>query len=83
MVAVPKLVNLDDLPGWYPPERDKRYKMDGLGYYGGAVAVYAPQGTAQFPGYVGNPADATIEAGETCYDLYADWISDVVIQYLG
>ena len=57
--------------------------MDGLGYYGGAMAVYAPTGTAQCPGYVGDPADATIEAGEKCYDLYADWISDVVIKYLG
>ena len=83
MVAVPGLVNLDDLPGWYPPADDRHYKLDGLGYYGGAVGVYAPQGTAQCPGYVGDPADATIEAGETCFDLYADWISDVVIKYIG
>ena len=37
----------------------------------------------QYSGYVGDPADATIEAGEKCFDLYADWISDVVIKYIG
>ena len=40
------------------------------GRYGGAMAVYAPTGTAQCPGYVGDPADATIEAGEKCYDRF-------------
>ena len=82
MVAVPELVDLNDLESWYPPEYDTSYKMDGLGYYGGAISVFAPTGTAQCPGYVGDPADATVEAGEKCYDLYADWISDVVIKYL-
>ena len=54
-----------------------------LMYYGGAMSCFAPTGTAQCPGYVGNPADATVEAGEACYNLYADWISDVVIKVLG
>lgn len=83
MVAVPNLVDLTDLPHWYPPEQQQKFKMDGLEYYGGAVGIYAPLGTAQCPGYVGNPADATVEAGEKCFDLYADWISDVVCKYLG
>ncbi|HIT18535.1 MAG TPA: creatininase family protein [Candidatus Fimivivens faecavium] len=83
MVAVPKLVNLDNLPGWYPPEAAEHYKLDGLEYYGGAVGIYAPLGSAQCPGYVGNPADATAEAGEKCYDLYAEWIASVVKKYLG
>ncbi len=83
MVAVPKLVNLDDLPGWYPPEYEMKVKMDGLEYYGGAVGIYSPLGTSQCPGYVGNPADATIEAGEKCYELYSEWISQVVKKYLG
>jgi len=82
MVAVPNLVNLDDLPGWYPPERENKVKMDGLEYYGGAVGIYAPLTHVECPGYVGNPADATVEAGEKCFDLYADWISSVVANYL-
>lgn len=83
MVAVPKLVDLSDLPHWYPPEEEQQIKFDGLEYYGGAVGLYAPLGTAQCPGYVGNPADATSEAGEKCFDLYSEWISQVVSKYLG
>lgn len=82
MAAVPGLVDLRDLPPWYPPEDTNPLKMDGLMYYGGAMSCFAPTGTAQCPGYVGNPADATVEAGEACYELYADWISDVVIKVL-
>lgn len=83
MAAVPKLVNLNNLPSWYPPEIGENIKMDGLDYYGGAVGIYTPLGTPQCPGYVGNPADATAETGKKCYDLYAEWISQVVSKYLG
>ncbi len=82
MVAVPKLVNVENVPSWYPPEDNKPIKFSGLYYYGGSVGVFMPTKEDKSPGYIGDPADATPEEGILCYDAYAKWIAECADKYL-
>ncbi|MDR2932718.1 MAG: creatininase family protein, partial [Oscillospiraceae bacterium] len=81
MAVAPKLVDLSDLVSYHPPEDTDPVKMAGLHYYGGAVGIYTPAQPDRSPGFIGDPADATAESGETCYDLYAEWTANVVCKY--
>ena len=82
MVVAPNLINLDGVVSYHPPEdKTPPVKDAGLFYYGGAVGIYTPVEEDLSPGYVGDPFDATVEEGEKCYELYADWTVDVVMKY--
>ena len=83
-VAAPKLVYLDNVEGYYPPEDPKPVHMGGLYYYGGSVGVFTPVEAYEdnSPGYTGDPGDATIEEGILCYEAYAKWIAAVADKYL-
>lgn len=81
MAAVPELVHSQDTAPYYPEEETETVKMSGLHYYGGAVGIYLPVKEDKSPGYIGNPADATVEEGILCYDAYAKWIAKVVQKY--
>ncbi|MDR1061091.1 MAG: creatininase family protein [Clostridiales bacterium] len=81
MAVAPRLVDLSGLVSYHPPEDQNPVKLSGLHYYGGAVGIYTAVRKDDSPGYVGDPADATAEAGNTCYDLYANWTADVVCKY--
>ena len=83
MRVAPNLVNLEGLGSYHPPEDTYPVKDSGLCYYGGAVGIYLPVREDESPGYVGDPADATAEEGETCYGLYAEWTAKVVYKYWG
>jgi len=83
MAVAPNLVNLDGLGSYYPPEDHYTVKESGLHYYGGAVGIYLPIREDDSPGYVGDPADATAEEGEICYELYAEWTAKIVYKYWG
>lgn len=84
MAAVPELVQLDGVDGYYAPEDEKSVKMGGLYYYGGAVGVFSPSPRYPdcSPGYIGDPADANAEEGIVCYEQYAKWIAQVADKYL-
>ena len=81
MAVAPNLVCLDNLISYHPEEDTNPVKMAGLHYYGGAVGIYTEVEEDKTPGYVGDPADATVESGETCFELYSEWTSDVVCKY--
>ena len=81
MAVAPKLVNLDNLISYHPEEDTNPVKLSGLHYYGGAVGIYTAVSEDKTPGYVGDPADATVEAGEKCFELYSDWTAEVVCKY--
>lgn len=80
LATVPDLVDLTDTNPWYHEEEDE-VSFDGLFYYGGAAGIYAPTKKDESPGYVGDPASATSETGEVCYDAYAKWIAAVIKKY--
>lgn len=84
MAAVPELVHLEDVKGYYAPEDEKPVKMGGLYYYGGAVGVFSPveRYLDHSPGYIGDPADANAEEGIVCMEAYAKWIAQVADKYL-
>jgi len=82
LAAVPKLVHTEGAKPWYHEEKgDEEVAFSGLFYYGGAAGIYAPLREDTSPGYVGDPAAATAEAGEACYAAYAEWIAKVVKKY--
>jgi len=79
LAAVPNLVHLDGVKPWYHPETgEPDVEFGGLYYYGGAAGIFTPGQPDASPGYVGDPAAATQEAGEACYNAYAEWIAKVV-----
>ena len=82
LAAVPNLVHLEGCEPYYEEDDGKPVKMGGLHYYGGAVGIYVPVKEDKSPGYIGNPADATVEVGEKCYEAYAQWIAQVADKYL-
>ena len=82
MAAVPGLVNVEGVEPYYADEDTKPVKFSGLFYYGGAVGVFHPTQEDKSPGYIGNPADATPEEGELCYEAYAKWIAQIADKYL-
>jgi creatinine amidohydrolase len=82
LAAVPKLVNAKDAKPWYHEETgEDDVEFSGLFYYGGATGIYAPMKPDHSPGYIGDPAAATAEAGEACYAAYAEWIAKVIQKY--
>lgn len=82
LAAVPNLVNLTNVKPWYREEsKETPVEFSGLQYYGGAVGIYFPVEEDKCPGYVGDPAAATIEEGLACYDAYADWMARVIRKY--
>jgi len=84
MATVPKLVHLENAKGYYAPEDPKPVKMGGLYYYGGSVGVFmpVPAYADNSPGYIGDPADATVEEGIVCLQQYGKWIAQVADKYL-
>ena len=83
LAVVPNLVDLSGVGVYHPPEDTNPVRCDDLSYYGGAVGIYTPVREDDSPGFVGNPADATRENGEICYDKYAEWTADIVCKYWG
>lgn len=82
LAAVPQLVRLEGVEPWYPEATgEEPLEFSGLQYYGGAVGVYFPVKEDKSPGYVGDPASATAEEGEACYDAYATWMAKVIKKY--
>ena len=83
MAVVPNLVNLEGVGIYHPPEDRNPVRCDDLNYYSGAVGIYMPVREDDSAGFVGDPADATIENGNICYEKYSEWIADVVMKYWG
>jgi creatinine amidohydrolase len=82
LATVPKLVHHEHAKPYYHddhPEADVDF--GGLFYDGGAAGIYAPLSPDNSPGYIGDPASATAEAGEACHNAYAEWIAKVVRKY--
>ena len=83
MAVVPNLVDISDVGIYHPPEDTNPVKCDDLAYYGGATGIYTPVREDDSSGFVGNPADATSENGNICFDKYAEWTADIVCKYWG
>ena len=83
MAVVPNLVDLSDIGVYHPPEDTNPVRCDDLAYYGGAVGIYTPVRKDESTGFIGNPADATIETGEKSYEKCAEWIADIVCKFWG
>ena len=84
MAIVPELVNTSGVKPYHPPEDGlPPIPCDDLSYYGGAVGIYMPVREDLSPGFIGDPADATIENGNICLDKYAAWTADIVYKYWG
>ena len=82
MAVVPNLVDLSDVVPYHPqPDSRQQIPCDDLSYYGGAIGIYTPVCEDFSPGFIGDPADATIENGNICYDKYAAWTADIVCKY--
>ena len=84
MAVVPKLVKAAGVAPYHPPDSGHPpLACDDLSYYGGAIGIYTPVEEDCSGGYIGNPADATVESGNICYDKYSAWIADIVCKYWG
>ena len=77
MAAVPRLVDLSQADPLYY-DSGITTPFANLYYYGGAVGIYRNFKGAVKPDYVGNPQDSTVETGEKCFELYAEWIAKII-----
>jgi len=82
LASAAHLVHMERARSYYTkPSKGPEIEADYLPYLGGAIGRYRPPDgmfAGQKGGITGNPALATAETGEKCYDLITDWIIEIV-----
>lgn len=86
MLAIrPDLVDHLELDAHYDSSLSKLQETPhaSLSYFGGGVGVFGARTHANSPGYQGEPALATPEAGAALIDQLVDWMADTAVTLCG